>query len=58
MVLFRAVRGADTKPIAQILIARFGSSTDVICAPPLRSIEVQGVGEVITTELNLILAAA
>jgi DNA repair protein RadC len=58
MVLVRAMRGADTKPSTKNLIARFGSFTDVICAPPLRSIEAQGVGEVITTELKLILAAA
>ena len=58
MVLFRAVRRADTKPIAKNLIARFGSFAEVISAPPERLMEVDGVGEVITTELKLIRAAA
>jgi len=52
------MRGADTKPIAKNLIARFGSFAEVISAPPLRLMEVLGVGEVITTELRLILTAA
>ena len=58
MVLFRAVRRADTKPIAKNLIARFGSFAEVISAPPERLMEVDGVGEVITIELKLIRAAA
>lgn len=58
MILFRAVRRADTKPIAKNLIARFGSFAEVISAPPERLMEVDGVGEVITTELKLIRAAA
>ncbi len=58
MVLFRAVRRADTKPIAKNLIARFGSFAEVISAPPERLMEVEGVGEVVATELKLIRAAA
>ena len=58
MVLFRAVRRADTKPIAKNLIARFGSFAEVISAPPERLMEVDGVGEVVATELKLIRAAA
>jgi DNA repair protein RadC len=58
MVLFRAVRRADTKPIAKNLIAKFGSFAEVISAPPERLKEVDGVGDVITTELKLIRAAA
>jgi DNA repair protein RadC len=58
MVLFRAVRRADTKPIAKNLIARFGSFAEVISAPPERLMEIDGVGEVVATELKLIRAAA
>lgn len=58
MVLFRAIRRGDTKPIAKNLIARFGSFAEVISAPPERLMEVPGVGEVVATELKLIKAAA
>ena len=58
MVLFRAIRRGDTKPVAKNLIAKFGSFAEVISAPPERLMEVAGVGEAITTELKLVRAAA
>ena len=58
MVLFRAIRRGDTKPLAKALIAKFGSFAEVISAAPERLMEVDGVGEAITTELKLIRAAA
>ena len=58
MVIFRAIRRGDTKPIAKNLIARFGSFAEVISAPTERLMEIPGVGEAIATELKLIKAAA
>jgi DNA repair protein RadC len=58
MVLFRAVKRGDTKPLAKTLIAKFGSFAEVISAAPERLMEVDGVGEATTTELKLIGAAA
>ena len=58
MVLFRAIRRGDTKPLAKQLIARFGSFAEVISAPASLLMEVKGVGPSIVTELKLIRAAA
>jgi DNA repair protein RadC len=58
MVLFRAIKRGDTKPLAKSLIAKFGSFAEVISATPERLMEVNGVGEAITTELKLVRAAA
>ena len=58
MVLFRAIRRGDTKPLAKQLIARFGSFAEVISAPANLLMEVKGVGPSIVTELKLIRAAA
>jgi DNA repair protein RadC len=58
MVLFRAIKRGDTKPLAKALIAKFGSFAEVISAAPERLMEEDGVGEAITTELKLIRAAA
>ncbi|MDE2446370.1 MAG: DNA repair protein RadC [Alphaproteobacteria bacterium] len=58
MVLFRAIRRGDTKPIAKALIARFGSFAEVVSAEPERLMEVKGVGPAVATEIKLIQAAA
>ncbi len=58
MVLFRAIKRGDTKPIAKALIARFGTFAEVISAEPERLMEVKGVGPAVATELKLIQAAA
>ncbi len=58
MVLFRAIKRGDTKPVAKALMARFGSFAEVISAEPERLMEVKGVGPAIATELKLIQAAA
>lgn len=58
MVLFRAIKRGDTKPLAKSLIAKFGSFAEVISATPERLMEVNGVGEAVTTELKLVRAAA
>lgn len=58
MVLFRAIKRGDTKPIAKALMARFGTFAEVISAEPQRLMEVKGVGPAVATELKLIQAAA
>jgi DNA repair protein RadC len=58
MVLFRAIKRGDTKPMAKALIQRFGSFSEVISAPLERLVEVKGVGEAVATELKIIQAAA
>jgi DNA repair protein RadC len=58
MVLFRAIKRGDTKPIAKALMARFGSFAEVISAEPERLMEIKGVGPAVATELKLIQAAA
>jgi DNA repair protein RadC len=58
MVLFRAIKRGDTKPIAKALMARFGSFAEVISAAPERLMEIKGVGHAVATELKLIQAAA
>jgi DNA repair protein RadC len=58
MILFRAVKRGDTKPLAKALIARFGSFAEAVSAPRERLMEVEGVGEAVATEIMLIRAAA
>lgn len=58
LVLFAAIPRRDTKDIAKLLIARFGSFAEVINAPPERLADVKGVGERVITELKVIQAAS
>jgi DNA repair protein RadC len=58
MILFRAIKRGDTKPLAKSLIAKFGSFVEVVSAPRERLMEVPGVGESVATEIMLIRAAA
>jgi DNA repair protein RadC len=58
MLLYRAIRRGDTKPVAKALIARFGSFSEVLGAPYERLLEVNGVGEAVATEIKLIHSAA
>ena len=58
MVLFRANKRGDTKPLAKMLLARFGSFAEVISAEPERLQEIKGVGPAVVSELKLIQAAA
>jgi DNA repair protein RadC len=58
MVLFRAIKRGDTKPMAKALMARFGSFAEVVSAPANLLMEVKGVGPSTVTELKLIRAAA
>ena len=58
MLLFRAIKRGDTKPLAKLLLARFGTFAEVLSAPPERLMEVKGVGEAVATEIKLVHAAA
>ncbi len=58
LTLFAAVPRRDTKPLAKILLARFGSFAEVIAAPRERLLEVDGVGESVAAHLKIVEAAA
>lgn len=58
LILFRVFPRGDTKPIAKLLLAKFGSFAEVVAAPPERLKEVDGIGERAVDELKLIKAAA
>ena len=58
LILFRAVPRRDVKPLAKALLKRHGTLADVVAAPDLRLMEVEGVSPGIVTELKLIHAAA
>jgi DNA repair protein RadC len=58
MILFRAIKRGDTKPLAKALLAKFGSFAEVVSAPKERLMEVDGVGDSVATEIMLIRAAA
>ena len=58
MLLFRAIKRGDTKPIAKQLLARFGTFAEVLSAEPERLMEVRGVGEAVATEIKIVHAAA
>ncbi len=58
MVLFRILPRRDTKPIAKLLIDRFGSFSEVLGASPQLLREIDGLGPMAVTDLKVILAAA
>jgi len=58
LLLFHALPRRDTKPIAKALLARFGSFSDVLAAPPARLKEVEGVGDGVVHHLKVVQAAA
>ena len=58
LLLFRALPRRDVKPLAKILLAKFGSFAEVIAAPEARLAEVKGLGGAGITELKIVQAAA
>ncbi len=58
LILFPALPRRDVKPIAKALLARFGSFSEVIAAPPARLNEVDGVGDGVVHQLKVVRAAA
>ncbi len=58
LALFAAVPRRDVKPLAKMLMAKFGGFAEVIAAPRERLVEIEGVGEGVATHLKIIHAAA
>src|SRR5215472_9783969 len=58
MVLLGAHARHDMKPLAKLLIARFGSFNDVVAASPERLKAVKGVGDSVVATLKVVHAAA
>jgi DNA repair protein RadC len=58
LVLFRGIARRDVKPLAKVMLARFGSFSEVIAARPERLREIDGLGEAAICELKLVEAAA
>ncbi|MDO6732334.1 DNA repair protein RadC [Marinovum sp. 2_MG-2023] len=58
LVLFRAIPRQDVKPLARLLLERFGDFNRVISAPIPRLSQVKGVGNAVICELKLVEAAA
>ncbi|SMG48616.1 MULTISPECIES: RadC family protein [unclassified Paracoccus (in: a-proteobacteria)] len=58
LVLFRAIPRQDVKPLARLLLDRFGDFNRVLSAPPARLAEVTGVGPAVIQELKIVEAAA
>lgn len=58
MVLFLALPRRDTKPIARLLLDRFGGFAAAISAAPAELLAVEGVGEAGAAALKLVQGAA
>ena len=58
LVLFRALPRRDVKPLAKLLIGKFGSFAEVANAAEARLAEVPGLGDAAITEIKLIAASA
>lgn len=58
LVLFRAIPRQDVKPLARLLLERFGDFNRVLSATPARLAEVPGVGPAVVVELKIVEAAA
>ncbi|WP_294532391.1 DNA repair protein RadC [uncultured Rhodoblastus sp.] len=58
LLLFRAIPRRDVKPIAKMLLKKFGTFGEVIAAPAARLKEVEFIGDSAVTELKIVEAAA
>jgi DNA repair protein RadC len=58
LLLFRAIPRRDVKPIAKMLLKRFGSFGEVVAAPAARLKEVEFIGDSAVAELKIVEAAA
>jgi DNA repair protein RadC len=58
MALFPALPRRDTKPIAKMLLNRFGSFAEVVHTPEARLREIKGIKDASIHQLKLIAAAA
>ncbi len=58
LVLFRAMKRQDVKPLANTLMTHFGDFNRVISASKSDLLEVDGVGDAVATEIKIVEAAA
>lgn len=58
MALFLALPRRDTKPLARLLLAQFGSFAGAIAAPATELASIEGLGEAGVAALKLVQAAA
>jgi len=58
LILFLAIPRQDTKSLAKELLARFGSYSAVLSAPPERLAEIKGISASVATNLKIVQAAA
>jgi DNA repair protein RadC len=58
LLLFRVIPRKDVKALAKTLLAKFGTFAEVIAAPEVRLLEVDGIGEAVVTHFKIIHAAA
>ena len=58
MALFPALPRRDTKPLAKLLLKKFGSFAEVVHAPEARLREVEGIKDASINQIKLIAAAA
>jgi DNA repair protein RadC len=58
MMLFTALPRRDTKPLARVLLDRFGSFAGAIAAPSTELLQVEGLGEAGLAALKTVQAAA
>ncbi len=58
LVLFRAIPRRDVKPLAKVLVARFGSFAETIAARPQLLAEIEGVSEAVIVEFKILEAGA
>lgn len=58
LVLFHAIQRQDVKPLARVLIDRFGDFNSVLSASAAQLTKVKGCGPAVVTELKIVEAAA
>jgi DNA repair protein RadC len=58
LILFRALPRRDVKPLAKMLLEKFGSFAEVIAAPRTRLAEVPGMGDAAITDFKIVQTAA
>jgi len=58
LILFRSIPRKDVKPLARLLLTRFGDLNRVISASPERLADVNGIGQAVICDLKILEAAA
>jgi DNA repair protein RadC len=58
LILFQVIKRADTKPLAKVLLDKFGGFSEVLAAPEARLRDVDGVGDAVAHHLKVTHAAA